>query len=219
MSYPNSPEDPYGQGQSQPGQDGTSDEYPSPGDSGSGQQPGGYPPPGEPYGGGYPPPGHQPGGYGPPPGDHTGGYQDPWQQGQPGPYPPPGGPGGYGAPSGSAATGQPDQDERTMGLLAHLGGGLGIFVFSGLGWLVPLIVYLVRRDQSPFLRHQAAQALNFQLLLTIGMVVSWILTLVLIGFLLWLAIAVTGLVFGIIGGLAANRGEWYRYPFNVSWVT
>ncbi|OLT27444.1 hypothetical protein BJF83_02565 [Nocardiopsis sp. CNR-923] len=130
----------------------------------------------------------------------------------------PGGPTPGSAEPSSATSGQPNQAERQMGLIAHLGGGLVGFFFSGFGWLVPLIVYLIKKDESPFVRDQAAHALNFQLLITIGIVVSWVLTLVIIGVLTWIVVAVVCLVFGILGGLAANRGEWYRYPFNVTWV-
>ncbi|WP_285730880.1 DUF4870 domain-containing protein [Nocardiopsis sp. ATB16-24] len=221
MSYPGNPsEDPYGQGP-QPGQEGSGGQpgyqpggYPPPPGQ-PGQQPGGYPPPpGQPgyQQGGYPPPpgqhGQQPGGYPPPPGyhDQTGGYQAAgYQQGG---Y---GHPGAYGGPS-SATTGQPNPDERQMGLFAHLGGGL-------LGFLVPLIIYLIKKDESPFVRDQAAQALNFQLLILIGYMISWVLTFVLIGALTWVALVVVSIVFGILGGTAANRGELYRYPFNVSWIS
>ncbi|GAA0985212.1 DUF4870 domain-containing protein [Nocardiopsis tropica] len=225
MSYPNNPpEDPYGQGDPtgrDDGSGGRSGGYPPPGGSGGypppPQDPSGYPGgghPGQP--GGYPPPGypgHQdPGSYQGPPGypgqpgyqEQTGGYQQ-------GGYPPPGYPphGGYG--QSSATTGQPNSEERTMALLTHLSGIV-------LGFLVPLIMYLVKKDESPFLRHQSAQALNFQILLTIGYVISIPLSFILIGGLLSLVLWVLAVVFGILAGTAANRGEWYRYPVNVDWV-
>ncbi|MEV2275106.1 DUF4870 domain-containing protein [Nocardiopsis sp. NPDC049922] len=209
MSHPNTPppEEPDDRERRQQGQEGPGDQPPASGPAGGGQ-PGYGPPPGG------PPPGQGPG-YGPPPGGYRPGGQMPggYQAGgyQPGAPPP-------GAEPSSATTGQPNQAERQMGLIAHLGGGLAGFFFSGFGWLVPLIVYLVKKDESPFVRDQAAHALNFQLLITIGIVVSWLLTLVIIGVLTWIVVAVVCLVFGILGGLAANRGEWYRYPFNVTWV-
>ncbi|MFV2194692.1 DUF4870 domain-containing protein [Nocardiopsis sp. LOL_012] len=164
---------------------------------------------------------------GPEPGNGSAAGGPPPEPG-PGYEPPPGGyapgtppQGGY-APGGpepsSATSGQPNASERQMGMIAHLGGGLAGFFFSGFGWVVPLIVYLVKRDESPFVRDQSAQALNFQILVTIGIVVSWVLAFVLIGLLTWAVVAIVCLVMGILGGVAANRGEWYRYPFNVNWV-
>lgn len=191
MSYPNNPhEGPYGQ---QPGPD--SGGYPSqhgyPGGQ-PGYQQGGYPPPPS---GGYP---GQPG-Y-----EQTGGYQSHQQ-------------GGYGQPPqgaygpSSATTGQPNSDERQMAMFAHVGGGI-------LSWIVPLIIFVMKKDESPFVRNQAAQALNFQLLVLIGYLVSSVLMIVLIGFLTWFVCWIAAVVLGIMGGMAANRGEWYRYPFNVSWI-
>ncbi|MGW9347905.1 DUF4870 domain-containing protein [Nocardiopsis flavescens] len=221
--------DPYG-GYPAPGQQGHSGGYPAPGhqDPSGGYPPpgyqdqsGGYPAPGQQgHSGGYPPPGYQdpsggypppgaPGGYPPPGGyqDQTGGYQAAgYQQGGYGPQP-----GGYGPQPGSATGAPPSGDERQMALFAHLGGGI-------LGFLVPLIIYLIKRDESPFIRDQSAQALNFQLLILIGYVVSSILSIIVIGGILGFVCWVASVVFGILGGVAANKGEWYRYPFNVSWV-
>lgn len=229
MSYPNTPppEDPYGQypqqgGQGQsggypaPGQQNPSGGYPAPDQHGPQNPAGGYPAPGyQDPSGGYPPPGaQQPGGYPPPPGaQQPGGYPPPGgYQEQTGGYQAPGYPqGGYGAQPGSATGAPPSPDERQFGLFAHLGGGL-------LGFIVPLIIYLIKRDESPFIRDQSAQALNFQLLILIGYVVSGVLSIIIIGGLLGLLCWVAAIVFGILGGVAANKGEWYRYPFNVSWI-
>ncbi|WP_017571699.1 DUF4870 domain-containing protein [Nocardiopsis halotolerans] len=101
-----------------------------------------------------------------------------------------------------------------MGLFAHLGGG----ILGSVGWVVPLIIYLTKKDESPFVRDQALQALNFQLLLLIGYVISTVLSFVFIGYLTGFALWVMAVILGVMGGTAANRGEWYRYPFNVSWV-
>jgi uncharacterized Tic20 family protein len=46
-----------------------------------------------------------------------------------------------------------------------------------------------------------------------------VLMIVLIGFVTLFVVWVLALVFGIIGGMAANRGEWYKYPFSVPVVS
>ncbi|GAB3711045.1 DUF4870 domain-containing protein [Nocardiopsis oceani] len=225
MSYPNTPppEDPYGQGGQYPGQGGSGGYPPQPGPYDGGQQPGypppgtgGYPPPGDPQQGGYPPQGYpQQGGY-PPQGDpYQGGYPPPGSYPPPGPGGYPGQQGGYAPPPGygdsSAVTGQANQEERTFALLTHLSGII-------LGFVVPLVMYLIKKDESPFLRDQAAQALNFQLLLLIGYVIAIPLSFIFIGTILSFALWVCAIVFGIMGGMASNRGEWYRYPVDVGWV-
>ncbi len=131
--------------------------------------------------------------------------------------PPPPPPGGYGAPQqpayGGAPVGAPvsDADERLWGMLAHLGGIL-------IGFISGLIVYLIYKDRSQYLKQQGAEALNFQLTILIGLVVSGILTVIVIGFVTYVAIAIVAVVFGILAGLAANKHENYRYPFAIRFV-
>ena len=106
----------------------------------------------------------------------------------------------------------PGTEPKTMAMLAHL---LGLFV----GVLGPLIIYLINGEEDPYVRHQAAEALNFHLTLLIGYVVSIVLMIVLIGFLTFFVLWILGIVLSIMGAVAANRGEWYRYPINIRMVS
>jgi uncharacterized Tic20 family protein len=99
--------------------------------------------------------------------------------------------------------------------MAVLAQALGIVV----GFVGPLIIYLVNGEKDPFVRHHAAEALNFQLTLLIAYLVSFVLMFVLIGFLLIPVLIVLGIVFPIIAAMAASRGEWYRYPISIRMVT
>jgi hypothetical protein len=102
-------------------------------------------------------------------------------------------------------------DERTMAMLAHLGGILF--------WFIPaLVIYLTKGNESPFVKEQAQEALNFQITLTIAYVVSAILVIVIIGLLTMFATMIGGLILMIMAGIAANKGESYRYPVNIRLV-
>jgi uncharacterized protein len=102
------------------------------------------------------------------------------------------------------------KDDRTMAMLCHLGGIL-------LSFLVPLIIWLMKKDQSKFVDDQGKEALNFQLTLVIGYALATVLTCVTFGFgiVIFPVVGIVSLIFGIMGGLAANRGERYRYPFAI----
>ncbi|GAA4888207.1 DUF4870 domain-containing protein [Streptomonospora salina] len=163
-----------------------------------------YPPqPDEPYGG---QPDH-PGGYGPPPGvdpqyGPQSGPQPGYGQGYPGqPHYPAQMP-GYQQPGGHYP---PSSDDRTLALVAHLGG-----IFTS--WILPLILYLVKKDESPYVRHQAAQAFNFQMTMFIAQLVSYILMILIVGFLTIVAVFACAIAFGVIAAVASNKGEWYTYP-------
>ncbi len=102
-------------------------------------------------------------------------------------------------------------DEKLWSTLTHIG---GIFF----GFLVPLITYLVFKDRGAYVRHHTAQALNFQLTLLIAWVVSGILTLVLIGIVMLVVVAIISIVFPILAAVAANKGDWYRYPLAIPFL-
>jgi uncharacterized Tic20 family protein len=109
------------------------------------------------------------------------------------------------------------QDEKLWATLIHLSPLVASFV--GLPFLGPLIGYLVLRDRGPFVRWHTAQALNFQLTVLIGYVVSLLLAIVIIGFFMLIAVWVVSIVFMIIAAVAANRGEYYKYPMTIAFVS
>ncbi|MFC3687873.1 DUF4870 domain-containing protein [Aquipuribacter hungaricus] len=176
--------------------------------------PGGYGQPGQPGGYGQPGPA-QPGPYGQPgygqPGQ-PGGYGQPGPA-QPGPYGQPGQPGGYPPPAAYQAAPVTVSDERTWAALGHAGGIL-------LGPVAGLVVYLVYKDRSAYLRAQGAEALNFQITMVIGYLVASVLAGISFGLLFFLpfAVWVLQIVFGIIAAVAANKHEAYRYPFSLRLV-
>ena len=100
------------------------------------------------------------------------------------------------------------QDEKTMALLAHLG---GIFF----GFIPALVIWLIKKDESAFVAEQAKEALNFQITVMLGFVISFILIFIVIGiFLIW-ALVIANLVLCIVAGVKANSGVSYRYPLAI----
>lgn len=83
------------------------------------------------------------------------------------------------------------------------------------GFIGPLIVWLIKKDESPFVDRHGKTALNFQFTLLIAYFVSAILVLILIGILTFLACLIMGFVFPIIAALAANKGQEYTYPLAI----
>lgn len=115
-------------------------------------------------------------------------------------------------PQGYAAAHQPmsQQDEKTWATLVHLAPFLAAMV--GIPFLGPLIVFLVFKDRGPFVRFHAAQALNFQIIITIAFWVFGVLSFVLIGIPFLIATGIAWVVLSIVAAIKANNGEWYRYP-------
>jgi uncharacterized protein len=106
----------------------------------------------------------------------------------------------------------PAQDERTWGMLAHL--AAFAFFICPLGNVIgPLIVWLVKRDQLPFVADQGKEALNFNISVTLAAFVCGALVFVLIGILLGVALFIFWLSMTIVAGIKAGEGARYRYPF------
>jgi uncharacterized Tic20 family protein len=113
---------------------------------------------------------------------------------------------------------------RQWAMFAHLSALAGLVI--GLNWLGPLIIYLVKKNEDPYVAANAREALNFNLSVFLyllgGGIAAVILTLVLIGLLLFpvlFAIAIAWIVLTIIAGIKANGGEFYRYPFTIRFVS
>ena len=107
---------------------------------------------------------------------------------------------------------QPSQEARQWAMFCHFAAFLGfIFPFGNL--LGPLIVWQIKRESDPFVDRQGKEALNFQITVSLAVVVSFLLMLVVIGFFLLGLVSIGALVLTIIAGIKANEGLDYRYPF------
>jgi uncharacterized protein len=108
-------------------------------------------------------------------------------------------------------------DDRTLATLAHASGLIGMFTVGFLGFLGPLVIYLMYRETSAFVGNQAKEALNFQIslfLFSIAMLGVGMLT---CGFafpLLFIA-PVVQIIFGIIAPIQVWSGDSYRYPLTL----
>ena len=103
---------------------------------------------------------------------------------------------------------KPNESDRMMAMLAHLGG-----LFAG--FIAPLIIWAVKKDESEFVGYHALQALIWHGAFTaIMLVVITPITFITCGagaVLVFPMIAVQ-IAFCIIHGLKANEGEWSGYP-------
>jgi hypothetical protein len=104
-------------------------------------------------------------------------------------------------------------EDRNWGVAAHASAVVGAWI--ALGLIGPLVVLVARGDRSPFVRAHAVEALNFNITILIYAAVCWVLTFVLIGFPLLLAVGLLWLVCTVLGILKASKGEPYRYPLTI----
>ena len=97
----------------------------------------------------------------------------------------------------------PTSDEKTMALLSHV----LTFLFP---LLAPLIIYLIKKDESTFVAYHAKESLNFQITLII---VCFVLFITVIGILLIWIVCLIWAVLVIVATVRASEGKLYKYPF------
>ncbi|MBV8146108.1 MAG: DUF4870 domain-containing protein [Gammaproteobacteria bacterium] len=98
-------------------------------------------------------------------------------------------------------------------MLAHLSALAGLVV-PLLGIVLgPLLVWLLRGDESEFVAGHAKEALNFNISVLLGALLCILLMLVFVGFLFGTALFIAWLVLTLIAAIKASEGHPYRYPF------
>lgn len=102
----------------------------------------------------------------------------------------------------------PTSDERTLAILSHI-------LTLAFPLIAPLVIYLVKKDESKYVEYHAKESLNFQLtvlIVCIGLFIT------LIGILLLWVVGIISLVLVIVATIKASEGKLYKYPFSIRMV-
>lgn len=112
----------------------------------------------------------------------------------------------------------PDAEERQWAMFAHLS-MLSMYI-TGFGFIVgPIVVWLMKRDESAFVDECGREATNFAISCSIWLVASiamaFTIVLLPVAFLIWIFGGLAATILCVIAGLKANQGEVYRYPLTL----
>lgn len=103
---------------------------------------------------------------------------------------------------------------RSWSMLCHLS-ALSGYIFP-LGWVLgPLLVWQIKKDEFPTIVEHGHAAINFQISMMVYALISWILSFVLIGIPMLLAVGLLSVVGTVLGALKANQGVVYKYPLSI----
>jgi uncharacterized protein len=122
-------------------------------------------------------------------------------------------------------------EERTWAMLAHLSILLNL-ITGFLGVIAALIIYLAFKDRSKYVAYQSMQSFIFQLIWWFGAILLaglvWTVTAITSAILIGLvcvplaclvsAIPLASMVYGIVGAVAANNGQDFKYWLIGDWV-
>lgn len=111
-----------------------------------------------------------------------------------------------------------EMEARNWGLFCHLSAFAGWAVPLG-HILGPLIVWLIKKDEIPFVDEQGKESLNFEISISIYFLISLFLSFLLIGLPLLFVIPIAQIVLVIIASVKISNGETYRYPFTIRFIT
>jgi len=124
-------------------------------------------------------------------------------------------------PQGRAFDPDAGPDERTFAMFMHLTLLLNLTGVGGpISFIAVLIMWLIKKDESPFLDDHGREAVNFQISLFLWALILGIGAIFTCGIsaLFLLAIPIVGAIGMIMAAVAANRGEFYRYPMTMRLV-
>ncbi|WP_194757514.1 DUF4870 domain-containing protein [Aliidiomarina indica] len=108
------------------------------------------------------------------------------------------------------------ESNRQYVMLLHLSLLSGL-VIPGIGWVVPLVMWLVKKDDPVVDRHGKI-VVNWMLSALIYSIIGAILMVIGIGVLILIAIGVCNLIFSIIGAIKAADGEAWPYPLSIQFL-
>ncbi len=110
------------------------------------------------------------------------------------------------------------KDERLWGMLSHLS-ALAFFVFPFGNIIGPLIVWLIKKEEYPFVDDQGKESLNFQISVSLYGLVFGVMILVLIGIPLLIGLFFFTFILVVVASVKANDGVYYRYPLTIRFLS
>jgi uncharacterized Tic20 family protein len=105
-----------------------------------------------------------------------------------------------------------NKDARMWAMFCHLA-GLAFLVVPAIGAVLgPLVIWLLKKEEFPFVDDQGKEAVNFQITMLIYGVIAFILCFACIGTILLPVVGLIDIVLVIMAAIKANDGYRYRYP-------
>ena len=103
-------------------------------------------------------------------------------------------------------------------MFCHLGGLVG-HALVGFGHVVvPLVLWLIKRDQMPFVNQEGKEAVNFQISITIYALAGGGLAFFCVGFFVLAAVFIFDIIMVIQASIAASNGKAFRYPLCIRFI-
>ncbi|MCK5707173.1 MAG: DUF4870 domain-containing protein [Candidatus Aureabacteria bacterium] len=111
-----------------------------------------------------------------------------------------------------------EKNERLWGMFCHLS-ALSFLIGIPFGHILgPLIIWLVKKNESPLIDEQGKESLNFQISMSIYLIVAFLLCFIIIGIPLLFGLVLAEIILVIIAAVKTNNGEQYSYPITIRFI-
>ena len=111
-----------------------------------------------------------------------------------------------------------EKEEKTFGMLCHLLAFVGFLGIPFGNLLGPLVMWIVKKDESDFVDKCGKEAVNFQISMSIYSIICIPFCFVIIGYPALLALFIIGIVCVVKASIRANDGVLYKYPLTIRFL-
>lgn len=114
---------------------------------------------------------------------------------------------------------QPPPQNRTWEILCHITALVGFIGVPLANIIAPLVIWLLKKQESPSVDAHGKESVNFQISMTIYTILAGLSCFVVIGVVLLPAVLIANLVLIIIASIKASNGQFYRYPLTIRFIS
>ena len=107
-------------------------------------------------------------------------------------------------------------EARRWAMICHLTALCAFIPFGNI--IIPLTIWLSKKETSPFIDQAGKEVINFQISMMTWAGISFILCLVLIGFVFLWTLLIVNVVCIIVAAIKAYDGYAFRYPITIRFI-
>ena len=107
--------------------------------------------------------------------------------------------------------------EKQWALICHLSGLSGYLIPFG-NIIIPIVIWSMKKEEMPMVDEHGKEVINFQLSITIWIIISGLLIILLVGIPMLIVLVILQVVLVIIGALKADNGQLYKYPMTIRFI-
>jgi uncharacterized Tic20 family protein len=114
----------------------------------------------------------------------------------------------------------PSREECNLAMLCHMLPFVGLLVpqIPIINIIAPLVLWLMKKDSSAFVNEQGKEALNFQITISLALLVCLLTVWLIFPAFLAILIVIVGMILTVIAAIQSSSGKSYRYPFAFRWI-